>query len=123
MKKLMLIFFVCFIAISVNAQFSHTKWTGAIKGDNPRDAVLKFGKDTLVLSAASDGSVIETMTYLVKENVLTVTKISGQSDCAVYSIGKYKFELKESALNISILADDCEDRSSALDKTGWVKKK
>ena len=121
MKKIVFILIISFVTASVNAQLSHTKWKGAIKGDNPQGAMLKFGKDTLILYAAKDGSVIETMKYSVKEGVLTMIKISGQSDCDNKTYGNYKFVIKDGMLNMTVTSDNCYDRSSALDKTVWKK--
>jgi len=121
-KKLIFILLVSLLSVSLHAQLLHTKWKGAIKGDNPQNAVLKFGKDTLILYAATDGSVIETMTYSIKTNILTVRKISGQSDCDGSTTGKYLFTIKGGSLSLSLSSDACMDRSSALDKTAWMKK-
>jgi hypothetical protein len=120
MKKIMFILLISVISVSVHAQFAKTKWTGAIKGDNAQKATLKFSKDTLVLAAA-DGSVIETMSFSVKNNILTIKKIAGQSDCDTATPGKYTFEIKNGTLNFSAASDACYDRSSALDKTVWKK--
>jgi len=120
MKKSVFVLFVLFTAIACHAQLAHTAWKGAIKGDNPQAAVLKFGKDTLVLKGA-DGSVLETMTFLLKAGTLTIKKISGQSDCDNVAAGKYTLVFSGNAFSITLLADNCGDRSSALDKTRWVK--
>ncbi len=122
MKKIIFVLLVSVVSISVQAQLSHTAWKGAIKGDNPQSAVLKFGRDTLILSAA-DGSTIETMKYSVKDNILSIRKLSGQSDCDNITVGKYKFDIKDGTATITLVADNCPDRSSALDKTAWKKAK
>jgi len=117
----MTILLVWLVSMSVmHAQLTHSKWKGAIKGDNPQEGILKFSKDTLVLYAA-DGSVIETMTCKVAGNVFTVKKVTGQSDCDTNTAGSYKFVIKAGSMSLSLASDACGDRSSALDKTQWVK--
>jgi hypothetical protein len=120
MKKTMSILLVLLVSMSVNAQLTHTKWKGTIKGDNPQEGTLKFTKDTLVLYAA-DGSVIETMTCKIADNVFSVKKVTGQSDCDTHTAGSYKFVIKAGTMSLSLASDACGDRSSALDKTQWVK--
>jgi len=120
MKKIIFILTVLIISASAHAQFAKTKWNGTIKGDAAQKAVFKFAKDSLVLYSA-DGKVIETMHYSVKNGVLSMQKLSGQSDCDGTSIGQYKFVIKDGAMTLTAVSDACEDRSSALDKTTWKK--
>lgn len=103
----------------LTAQFNHTIWKGGIKGDNPRNALLDFRKDTLFLLAIADSSIEETMTYNLADNTLIIQKISGLSDCDNLVIGKYKYSILGGILNINLLSDPCDDRSSALDNTKW----
>jgi len=120
MKKIGFALCMLFIAIAVSAHLTRTVWKGAVKGDNPQSAILKFGKDTLVLYAA-DKTVIETMTYSVKANVLSITKVSGQSDCGTNSTGKYKLTVAAGTMGMATMLDACNDRSTALDATKWIK--
>ena len=76
------------------AQLKNTRWEGAIKGDNPRNAMLDFKKDTLILYAASNNEIVETMTYTINGNTFTVKKVEGQSDCDNTIPMKYRFEIK-----------------------------
>lgn len=120
MKRIMFILLIAIISTSVRAQFAKTKWSGSIKGDNPQKAVFKFTKDTVVLYTAGD-EVIETMAYTVKNNVLSLKKVSGQSDCDGTSVGQYKFTIKDGSLTLTVASDVCGDRLEALDKTSWKK--
>ncbi|HWB28448.1 MAG TPA: hypothetical protein VG738_23410 [Chitinophagaceae bacterium] len=122
MKKFFLIAMIAISTTALHAQLAHTTWKGVIKGDAAQEAVFKFGKDTLVLYAAN-GSVIETMKYAFKQNVLSVTKIEGQSDCAAGQPGKYAVVFAGGGMTLKPTQDDCYDRSSALDGTKWVKQK
>ena len=120
MKKTFLIFCIAFMAIASHAQFAHTTWKGAIKGDAAQAAVLKFSKDTLVL-AKPNGEVIETMKFSVKNGVMTLKKISGQSDCDNVAIGKYTATVTGKSLALTVTADACQDRIDGINKTQWVK--
>lgn len=118
--KSIIIFLLLFLpSLSLVAQLRNSRWKGAIRGDNPRDAILDFHKDSVVLYALSDGAIIERMTCTVRDGVIALHKIDGQSDCDNSVVGKYKFEIKGGFLFIRLFADPCTDRSSALDSTKW----
>jgi hypothetical protein len=119
MKKIILIFLSAILVSSVTAQLKNTKWKGTIKGDNPRNVILDFKKDTLVLYTVSDSEIVEKMTYTIDNASFTVKKINGQSDCDIASPGKYGFRIANDKMSIKLIADACTDRSSALDTTKW----
>ena len=121
MKKIIFILLATFILKPAFAQLKNTRWEGAVKGDNPRNAILDFKKDTLILYAASNNEIVETMTYTINGNAFTVKKIEGQSDCDNTTPGKYGFEIKGDKMLIKLINDPCNDRSSALDTTTWTK--
>ncbi|WP_018612872.1 hypothetical protein [Segetibacter koreensis] len=121
MKKVMFFLLVSFVSVTVNAQLKNTKWKGTIQADNKIDVIFNYRNDTLDVSNTADGSNIETMTYAIKDTVLTLQKIYGQSDCDGTGSGKYKFEINGDLLSISLLSDVCNDRSSALNNSKWVK--
>jgi hypothetical protein len=123
MKKIVFILLATIVLKPAFAQLKNTRWEGAIKGDNPRNAILDFKKDTLILYAASGNEIIETMTYSINGNAFTVKKIGGQSDCNNITPGKYGFEIKDDKILIKVINDACYDRSSALDTTKWTKSK
>jgi hypothetical protein len=121
MKNIIFIFLASIALKPAFAQLKNTRWEGAIKGDNPRNAILDFKKDTLILYAVSNNEIVETMKYSIKENAFTVKKIYGQSDCDNTTPGKYGFEIKGGTMLIKLINDACHDRSSALDTTKWTK--
>ncbi len=108
-------------SFSLFAQLKNSRWKGTIRGDNPRNVILDFRKDTVAVYTISDSSIVETMTYSAKDGVIVLQKIDGQSDCDNNVIGKYHFEIKAEVLYIRLLADPCDDRSSALDTTKWFR--
>lgn len=120
MKKLILASTALLISFSINAQLSNTIWKGSIKGDNPRITLLEFSKDQCILNAA-DNSLIELMSLTINKNVFSLKKLNGQSDCDNVVVGKYEFVLRKDSLFIKTVDDLCDDRSSALNETSWVK--
>ncbi len=123
MKKIIFILFAAITVRSGVAQLKNTRWDGVIKGDNPRNAILDFKKDTLILYAASGNEVEETMTYTIVSNTFTIKKIDGVSDCGTTESGRYGFEIQGDKMFIKLIDDPCQDRSSAFDATNWTKRK
>jgi len=123
MKKIIFILLATFLLKPAIAQLKNTRWEGAIKGDNPRNTILDFKKDTLILYAASNNEIVETMTYTANGTTFTIKKIEGQSDCDNTTPGKYGFQIKGGKMLIKLISDVCNDRSSALDVTNWTKLK
>ncbi len=123
MKKAFIISLALFASVTVHAQLKNTKWKGTIQADNKIDVVFNYSNDTLDVSNTADGSNIETMTYTVKDSILTLQKIYGKSDCDGTGTGKYRFEIKDELLYITLISDVCNDRSSALNNSKWTKMK
>ena len=121
MKRIIFIFLISLASITVHAQLKNTKWKGTIHSDNDIDVVFDYRSDTLDVTNIADSSNLETMTYTIKDSVLTMKKISGQSNCDTTGEGKYKFEIKDDVLYLTLISDACNDRSSALNNSKWVK--
>jgi hypothetical protein len=121
MKTIIFILFATFASASAFAQLQNTRWIGTLKGDNPRNAILDFKKDSVILYTVSDSEIVERMTYTISNATFTVKKIDGQSDCDNTTPGKYGYVLKDGKLLIKFISDACSDRSSALDTTKWRK--
>lgn len=119
MKKIITIVVIAFISISVKAQLTNTKWKGTLQLDSPTEVIMDFKTDTLQAITTSDNMPIETMRFSVKDNILSLWKITGQSDCATDTECKYKFEIKEGNLTLILVEDDCDDRSSVMDESVW----
>jgi hypothetical protein len=121
MKQIWILLWATQSCLFGEAQLQHSTWKATIHGDNPRNVLLEFRKDTVFLLAIYDSAVQETMTYIQKDSTLILHKISGMSDCDNQSSGKYKFIIERELMTIRLLEDPCEDRSSALDNTRWQK--
>jgi hypothetical protein len=121
MKTIIFFLIITFASASSFAQLQNTSWIGTLKGDNPRNAILGFKKDTVILYTVSDSEIVERMTYTLSGTTFTVKKIDGQSDCDYTTPGKYGFVIKDGKMLIKIVSDACNDRSSAIDTTKWRK--
>ncbi|MFI5153292.1 MAG: hypothetical protein ACHQET_08175 [Chitinophagales bacterium] len=122
MKKIILLLCVVIFAASANAQLAKSKWKGTLQLDNPIEVVFDFGKDSLSVYTVADNSALETMTFTDVDNVLVIKKVYGQSDCNEVE-GKYKYEIKNEELVLTLVADDCAGRSQVLNNTKWSKSK
>lgn len=123
MKKIILSLIVAIACMATNAQVSKTKWTGTLMLEQPVEVTLDFAKDTLTAITNGDGQVLETMTFTVKDNVLSITKTAGQSDCGSDVAGKYKIAIKGDSMEMTLVEDACFNRAGVLDKTKWTKVK
>ena len=121
MKNVVFTALLTMISVSLAAEIQNTKWKATIHGDNPRNVIMDFHKDSVSLFTISDGSLVEAMTYSVKDDIISLLKIDGQSDCDNVGVGKYRFRIKNGLMYIKLLTDPCPDRSSALDSTKWFK--
>jgi hypothetical protein len=120
MKKIFLIALISFVGAAANAQLANVKWKGTLQLDQQTDVFLNFKTDTLEAITVEDGQVIESMKFSVQDSVLSISKLFGQSECSDTE-SKYKFEIKEDELTLTVVSDDCPDRSSVLDGSKWKK--
>jgi hypothetical protein len=120
MKKIILLLFVTFGAFVSQAQLAKTKWKGTLQLDNPLEVIFDFGKDSLFVYTVADNSALETMTFTDADKVLTIKKVFGQSDCAETE-GKYKYEIKNGELILTLVSDECAGRSTVLNNSKWGK--
>ena len=121
MKSIIFFSVVLLISFSANAQLAGTRWKGTIKGDNPRNVIMDFKNSEVIVYTVYDSQMVEKMTYTMDNSSFTLLKTEGQSDCDNNTPGKYKFGIKKDSMFVSLLADVCTDRSSALDATKWIK--
>jgi hypothetical protein len=120
MKNIILIILVSFVCMSAFAQ-TPMKWKGSLNLDSPTDVILNFKNGTCEAVRVADSQSIEIMKYTLSDTLLTLQKISGDSDCDSATIGKYKIEKKNINIRITLISDDCSDRSKSIDNTNWIK--
>jgi len=119
MKKTAFVLLSLFAANCLHAQLTNTQWKTRIDIGGPVGVILDFKKDTCSLYTIADSTLIETMTYAVKDSVITLQKIDGQSDCDNATPGAYTFILQHNTLALHMVSDACDDRSSAINSTNW----
>ncbi|MGN6802599.1 MAG: hypothetical protein ACTHJN_11900 [Ginsengibacter sp.] len=113
MRKILVTAAIIFVALSTKAQLANTKWKGTLNVENGLDAVFNFHNDTLEVSSAESGEDLETMSYNTTDSVLTLVKLYGQSQCDT-TAGKYKYAIENNELTLSVISDECPDRSQAI---------
>lgn len=120
MKKILFLAAIIFAGISAKAQLANAKWKGTLQLNSPVDVIMDFKTDTLEAITFEDNQVLETMHFSVQDSVLSIWKISGQSECGD-SEAKYKYDINDGELTLTLISDDCYDRSGVLDGTKWKK--
>lgn len=78
-----------FLSSAVKAQLADSKWRNFLNMPDPVETLFQFKKDTLIVSVAADGALVETMNYSLNKDTLRLTKISGMSPCSGIVIGLY----------------------------------
>jgi hypothetical protein len=122
-KNLTLSLLLLVIVSTVNAQLTDTKWKNFMNIPESTESFMHFKKDTVLLTVAADGTLVETMTYTINKDTLRLTKISGMSPCGDNVTGLYRIEIKDEKLSIIPISDDCSDRANAFKPEAWTREK
>ncbi|MEP7319749.1 MAG: hypothetical protein ABI921_13435 [Panacibacter sp.] len=120
MKKFILTLLVICCSVAVQAQLTNTKWKATLQLDSEVETVFSFVTDTLNVTVAEDNSLLESMSYTIKDSVLTLVKINGQSTCNDFA-GRYSFVLENNEITLTLIEDECDDRAAVLDKLKLTK--
>ena len=120
MKKILILIIVIALSASVKAQLANTSWKGNFSVPDPAEMVLQFKTDTVLLNYPY-GTTLETMSYKINNDTLTLRKMSGQSDCGYSKDAVYKIEIKNKKLTLSAISDDCVVRVDAWPSEGLEK--
>lgn len=113
MRKILVTLLVTFAAFNVHAQLNNTKWKGTLNIEGGMDVIFNFNNDTLDVYNAESGESLETMKYTSGDSVLTLVKLSGQSQCDS-SQGNYKYVILNNEMTLSVISDPCYDRAGAI---------
>ena len=113
MTKIFVTLIVTLLVFNADAQLSNTKWKGTLNINGGMDVSFNFSNDTLDVTSAESGESLETMKYTITDSVLTLVKLYGQSQCDT-TAGKYKYAIADKEMTISVISDDCADRSGAI---------
>ncbi len=121
MRQLLFISFLVFIFLSWNAPannpLKNTQWAGTVNIPGPADGIFVFTADTSALYVG--GSLIEASFYKVNGDTLKMIKANGMSSCNFSDTGYYKYNIKDSVLTITLIKDNCMDRSNAFSADGY----
>lgn len=123
MKKMVSLTTLLLAVLVSHAQLVQTKWKGPLLVPNETEAWLHFKNDTLDVFVSNGNNLLETMTYTLVHDTMLLKKIAGRSPCDTSITGKYKWSLKDNALLITPLADECEGRNRAWVGQPFVKQK
>jgi hypothetical protein len=121
MKNTLLLGIGLLLITALNAQLENTRWKTILHIPNPTGAILDFKKGKATIYTVADSSIIETMSYTQKGNTVTLTKLSGQSDCSDGSPGQYSFTVNGDNMFCKLVKDDCQDRYTSIQNTKWMK--
>ena len=56
------------------------------------------------------------MKYTIRDSVLTIQKLFGQSQCDENAIGTYKFIITNDHMLLNVISDSCDDRKNVIGK-------
>jgi len=121
MKKILSLITFTTLTSSLFAQLENSRWKSKLTIGGPVNVILDFKKDSVSLYNLADSSIIEIMSYTATDTSFTLLKIDGQSDCDNSTPGKYNFKIKNDSMYMKMISDDCYDRYSVIDNTGWKK--
>jgi hypothetical protein len=113
MKKVASLLTIVFFATVCNAQLANTQWAGEMAVPSPTNILLRFTADTVQMIIKDGGFVGETMVYSVKDSLITLTKISGNSPCSAGDAFTISYIMKDDKLWLNPVFDRCDERSSA----------
>lgn len=103
--------------VPANNPLQNTQWAGKVNIPDPADGIFVFNADTSTLYVG--GSLIEASLYKVAGDTLKFVKANGMSSCNYSDTGYYKINIKDSVLTITLIKDNCADRSGAFSAEGY----
>ena len=119
MKKSIIAFIFTISTPALFAQLENTRWKTKVTIGDPVNVIFDFKKDAVSLYNLADSGLIEIMSYTTNDSSFSLLKIDGQSDCDNSTPGKYGFIIKNDSMFMKMISDDCDDRSSVVNNTGW----
>ncbi len=123
MKRIVLL--LVFLATSslAQAQLANTKWTGNLAVPEISPVYLHFKPDVFEVYLQESNELIETMSYKLSGDTITLKKISGGSPCPDASEFKLKYAMQGEQMLITLVSDDCPERAGAWTKEPFTKVK
>jgi len=123
MKTFFTLTMLIFTAVIARAQLTNTKWQGKLKVPDETSVILDFKKDTVNMIIVDYDMVGESMTYSVKDSIITMKKTAGHSPCNVDDVFKVKYKIKDDKLFISNLTDPCDARVESWSTEPFIRVK
>lgn len=116
---LLLVLFICISTgtTTVN-ELENTTWKGTFFTPDATDGLFVFKQDTVMVMI--NDYALETMAFSVKGDTLSLTKIMGDSPCGTEA-ALYLYKVTDDVLKLTMLKDDCAERSSGISTEGYVK--
>lgn len=105
------------------AQIENSKWSGNLAVPEMVPVTLNFKADTFDIFWAENNELLESMTYKISGDTLTLKKTSGGSPCPEGSTFKLKFSTQGDQMTLTLLSDDCPERAAAWTKEPFTKVK
>lgn len=102
-----------FITLPASAQLKDSKWTATFNIPTEVNCYLEFKKDTLNMIEVGSDVLLEQMAYAVNADTLTLHKLRGGSPCETDAKGIYRWKADNATLKLTLISDDCEERSGA----------
>lgn len=123
MRILYILTVLLLTAAIAKAQLKNTKWQGKMNVPEETTVMLDFKKDSVDLVIVDNAMVGESMTYSVKDSIITMKKTSGHSPCNVNDEFKVRYFIKDDKLFISNISDACDARSQSWTKEPFTQVK
>lgn len=115
MKKIISVLLLSLIILGAQAQLANSKWKTTLQLDEATDVVFNFSTDTLNVTYSTDtANIIEATKYTIKDTVLTIQKLFGQSECDTTAIGTYSCIVNGNEMQLKLISDDCSDRADII---------
>lgn len=123
MKSIVSLLLLMCLGTFAHAQLANTKWTGSLTVPEPTPVYLNFQTDVFEVFLAESNELVETMSYKISGDTITVKKTSGNSACPDGSTFTLKYAVQGEQLLLTPLSDDCPERSGAWTKEPFTKVK
>jgi len=115
---------ICLVLVSASliskAQLANTKWNGTMMVPSETQVTLAFKKDSLYI--VINDEPVESMTYSVKDSLITAKKVDGKSPCNTNAF-TLKYTINGDKLFIKDVADTCDPRLNAWTANPFTKQK
>ena len=120
MKKVILFAgFICFVAMLCQAQsIDNRNWKAYLEAPINDTVTFHIHSDSSFVTNSS-GEVVIRVNCTIARDTLTIVNLDGAETGCPDQKGKYKIDLKENGLILTLIDDACEGRAHALHGVKW----